>query len=133
MCYTRFLTSDIHCTLVLYQENSVWHCCQLIQQAADTQDRLSNWHQDTAKRLNIRPEDGKRKRDGFDGVIHFIPGLFNDDLNLRSIEKSTARMITTQASGHEAHHQDTIDLYAEDVQLIAKDGKVYYLPESKAK
>jgi len=41
-------------------------------------------------------------------------------------------MITTQASGHEAHHQDTTDLYAEDVQLIAKDGKVYYLPESKA-
>jgi len=102
------------------------------QQVADTQDGLSTWHQDTAKRLNISPEDGRRKRDGFDSVIHFIPGLFNDELNFRSIEKNTASMITTQASGHETHHQDTTDLYAEDVQLIAKDGKVYYLPESKA-
>lgn len=100
------------------------------QQVADTQDRLSNWHQDTAKRLNISPEDGRRKRDGFDGVIHFIPGLFNDELNFRSIEKSTVSMITTQASGHEAHNQDTTDLYGEDVQLIAKDGKVYYLPRT---
>lgn len=42
-------------------------------------------------------------------------------------------MITTQTSGHEeTHHQDTTNLYAEGVQLIAKDGKVHYLPESKA-
>lgn len=102
------------------------------QQAADTQDRLSNWHRDMSKRLNISLEDGKRKRDGFDGIVHFIPGLFNDKLNFRSIEKSTARMIVTQTSGYEVHHQDTTDLYAEDVQIIAKDGKVYYLPESKA-
>lgn len=102
------------------------------QQVADTQGRLSNWHQDIVKRLNISPENGKRKRDGFDSVIHFIPGLFNDELNYRSIEESTASMITTQASGYEEHCQNTTDLYAEDVQLISKDGKVYYLPESKA-
>lgn len=59
------------------------------QQVADTHDRLRNWHQDTAKRLNISPGDGRRKRDGFDGIIHFIPGLFNGDLNFKSIEKST--------------------------------------------
>lgn len=127
--------SDLRYTLHLgavSREQCVALLPMYTQQVAETQDRLSNWHQDTAKRLNISPEDGKRKRGGFDGVIHFIPGLFNDELNFRSIEKSTASMITTQASGYEAHHQDTTDLYAEDVQLIAKDGKVYYLPESKA-
>ena len=41
-------------------------------------------------------------------------------------------MITAQASGHESLHVvDTSELYAEDVQLISKDGKIYYLPESK--
>lgn len=102
------------------------------QQVADTQSRLSNWHQNTVKRLDINPEDGKRKRNGLDGVVHFIPGLFNEELKYRSIEKSTASMITTQVTGYEGHCQDTTDLYSEDVQLIAKDGKVYYLPESKA-
>lgn len=111
------------------------HCVALLptytQQVADTQERLSNWHQEMAKRLNISADQAKRKRDGFDGVVHFIPGLFNDELNFRSIKKSTASMITTQASGYEDHHQDTTDLYAEDVQLIAKAGKIYYLPESR--
>lgn len=102
------------------------------QQVADTQGRLSNWHQDTAKRLDINPEDGKRKRDGLDGFVHFIPSLLNEELKYRPIEKSTASMITTQVTGYEGYCQDTTDLYSEDVQLIAKDGKVYYLPESKA-
>ena len=41
-------------------------------------------------------------------------------------------MITAQASGHESLHVvDTSELYAEDVQLISKNGKIYYLPEKK--
>ena len=28
-------------------------------------------------------------------------------------------------------YQDISDLYAEDVQLISKDGKIYYLPTEK--
>ena len=102
------------------------------KQVADTQARLTGWHQDTTKRLRIDTAKIRRKRDGLDGVIHFLPGLFNDDFNFRPIEKKTARMITAQVSGHEdVHLPDDTDLYAQDVQLIAKDGKVYYLPTSE--
>ena len=85
------------------------------------------------KRLGIDTNETRRKRAGFDGIVHFIPGLFNDDLNFRSIEKKTANMIAEQSSGHETSHKaDTSELYAEDVQLISKDGKIYYLPTSSA-
>ena len=41
-------------------------------------------------------------------------------------------MITVPASSHESLQVvDTSELYAEDIQLILKDGKIYYLPESK--
>lgn len=99
------------------------------QQVVDTQGRLSNWHHNTAKRLDINLEDGKRKRNGLDGIVHFIPGLLNEELKYRPIEKSTASMITTQVTGYKGNCQDTTDLYSEDVQLIVKEGKVYYLPE----
>ena len=103
------------------------------KQVSDTQERLTAWHDGTTQRLGIETDEIRRKRAGFDSVIHFIPGLFNDDFNFRSIEKKTAKMITAQASGHESLHVvDTSELYAEDVQLISKDGKIYYLPESKA-
>ncbi len=100
------------------------------KQVNDTQERLSHWHQDTTKRLSIDTAEARRKREGIDGVVHFLPGLFNDDFNFRAIEKSTAKMIDAQTSGHDdLHHHDITDLYAEDVHIIAKNGKLYYLPE----
>ncbi|WP_071128528.1 hypothetical protein [Varibaculum massiliense] len=103
------------------------------KQVEDTQALLTGWHQTSVNRLGIDTDEIKRKRVGFDGVIHFIPGLFNDDLNFRAINEKTVDMITVQASVKSIKHpQDTSDLYAEDVQLISKDGKIYYLPMDKA-
>lgn len=103
------------------------------KQVKDTQTLLTGWHDATVKRLEIDTEEIRRKRSGFDGVVHFIPGLFNDDLKFKAIDKKTASMITEQASGRAFEHsQDMSDLYAEDVQLISKNGKVYFLPTDRA-
>ena len=103
------------------------------KQVEDTQALLTGWHQTSVKRLGIDTDEIRRKRAGFDGVIHFIPGLFNDDLNFRAIDEKTVNMITLQASVKSIEHPpDTSDLYVEDVQLISKDGKIYYLPMDRA-
>lgn len=103
------------------------------KQVEDTQALLTGWHQTSVKHLGIDTDKIRRKRAGLDGVIHFIPGLFNDNLNFRAIDEKTVDMITVQASVKSIEHQqDTTDLYAEDVQLISKDGKIYYLPMDKA-
>lgn len=102
------------------------------KQVEDTQALLTGWHQTFINRLGIDTDKIRRKRAGFDGVIHFIPGLFNGDFNFRAIDEKTAGMITVQASGQPFDHpHDNSDLYAEDVQLISKDGKIYYLPMDK--
>ncbi len=102
-------------------------------QVAETQMRLAEWHEQTAKRLKIYMVETRRKRDGLDGVVHFIPGLFNDNLNFRSIEFGTAEMIQIQSEGKQVTHEhDKSDLYSEDVQLIIKDDKIYYLPASES-
>lgn len=127
--------SDLRYTLHLgavSREQCVALLLTYTKQVSDTQERLTAWHDGTTQRLGIETDEIRRKRAGFDSLIHFIPGLFNDDFNFRSIDKKTAKMITAQASGHESLHVvDTSELYAEDVQLISKDGKIYYLPESK--
>lgn len=102
-------------------------------QVEETRMRLTEWHQKTAKRLKIDTAETRRKRDGLDGVIHFVPGLFNDNLNFRSIEAGTAEIIQTQSEGKQVtYEQETSDLYSEDVQLIIKDDKVYYLPVNES-
>lgn len=103
------------------------------KQVSATQSRLTAWHEGIAEHLGIEMDKSRRKRAGFDGVVHFIPGLFNDDFNFRELEERTANMINAQKIGHNnTHKMDKSELYAEDVQLISKDGKIYYLPESKA-
>lgn len=102
------------------------------KQVQDTQSMLAAWHEGTTERLKIDTDEVRRKRAGFDRAIHFLPGVFYKDLNYRSIEKSTANMICTQASKESTLSIDKSELYLEDVQLIAKDGKIYYLPETKA-
>lgn len=107
------------------------HCVALLplytSQAEKTQELLTEWHQTTAERLKIDVSEIRRKRVGLDGAVHFIPGLFKDDLKFRSIKEDTAEMIKTQSLGT-MNEYDTTDFYSEDVQLISKNGKIYYLP-----
>ena len=99
------------------------------KQAEDTQILLSQWHHENLQRFGIDTDESRRKRSGFDGMLYFLPGLLYDDLNFKSIRKSTAEMIEEQLTGHEEKDsQDTSDLFARDVQLIFQDGKLYYLP-----
>ena len=101
------------------------------QQVEETQTRLTHWHQETTKRLSVDTTETRRKRDGWDKAIHFIPGLINDEWNFRSISERTAGMIDSQVGGRSKMCHDTSDLYIEDVQLFSKNGKVYYLPQVK--
>ena len=102
------------------------------KQVQDAQQLLTSWHDNTTKRLGIEVSAARRKRDGVDGVIHRIPGFFNDDFNFRSISDKTVAMIETQTVGYETEQKAAVtDFFQEDVRLIVKDGKVYYLPQEK--
>ena len=127
--------SDLRYTLhigAVSREQCIAMLSTYTKQVSDTQECLTAWHDEATQRLGVETDEIRRKRVGFDKAIHFIPGFFNHDFNFRSIEKKTANMIATQAAGHELLHEvDTSELYAEDVQIILKDGKIYYLPENK--
>lgn len=130
-----FKISDLRYTLhlgVVSRNQCVALLSTYTKQVNDTQECLTTWHNETTQRLGIDIAALRRKRTGIDKIFHFIQGLYNDDFNFRSIEDKTAKMIIEQTVGHKAlDGVDTSELYAEDVQLISKDGKIYYLPEIK--
>lgn len=97
------------------------------KQVSDTQQRLSKWHKHAIKRLDINVEKTLRVR-GVD------LGLFIITFDPCKIKQNTADMIKAQVLGHEVDHpQSSYDYFSEDVQLIAKDGKIYYLPQQEPK
>lgn len=106
------------------------------KQDSEVQDHLKIWHKDIAKRLSIDIEKCYRKRSGLKEGIHGIIGLIknSNNYNFKHIEKRTVNMIKAQMSGHNNDYLiSTSELYNEDVQLIAKNGKIYYLPNNETK
>lgn len=103
---------------------------------SDTQKRLTTWHEGVADQLGIDIEKGYRKRSGINGTFYSIIGFIaNDDsYNFKSMEKKTIDIIKEQELGHNKNYPiDTSELYNEDVQLIAKNRKIYYLPNITSK
>nr|WP_304358465.1 hypothetical protein [Clostridium paraputrificum] len=100
------------------------------KQVKDSITQLNRWHQVQAKKFGIDIGANIRKRVGFDGVVHKLPGLINVKHNFRPISVRTSDIIATQVSDYEIPSKmERGDLFHEDVRLIAKEGKLYYLPE----
>jgi len=86
------------------------------------------------KYLNIETEEKRIKRFGLDRALYTIPSLFKDEFKYKSMAENTVKLIEEQSvTIGEIYDYDTSTLYTEDVQLIAKDGKIYYLPENNTR
>lgn len=102
------------------------------KQSEDTLASLGDWHRKHTEKFEISIEDKRRKRQGLVGYLMRIPGLFYDDLNYKEVPQKTLMQIENQADN--ALLNKTVeegDLYQEDVRLIAKDGRLYYLPQKR--
>lgn len=100
-----------------------------LDQVSKTQNELSQWHHNTTSRLQIDTSRNRRRRVGFERAFYSLPGLFDKGFNYRPIKRETANLIATQVSGHNSSVcLDESDLYSQDVQLIIKNGKIYYSP-----
>ena len=94
--------------------------------------QLNHWHGTEIRRLKIDIESARRRRQGIDGFFMNVPALFDDNLHYKHISRSVAGMIVQQKSGKVKDVPgQQIDLFQEDVRLIAKDNKLYYLPSGE--
>lgn len=99
------------------------------KQVMEVHNLLTQWHERITKKLGIDTQASRRKRMGFDGVVHWIPGLFNDDFNFCSISKTTNTMIKEQTSNCNVTLDSKNNIFDKDVKIISRNGKVYYLPK----
>lgn len=91
--------------------------------------RLGEWHSKNTERFSLDLDSGKRKRQGFEGVLFKIPALVKEDLKFKEVSDKTVAMISDQSQEINLNHlENENELFEENVELIAKDGKLYYLP-----
>lgn len=115
---------------VLSRENSYALYLPYAKQAENSLLKLANWHKEIADKLEVSLEDGRRKMQGLGGfLIKYTVGQINDDFNYKTISEETTMLIERQSEESQIALPKKDDLYQEDVRLIAKEGKLFYLPK----
>ena len=101
------------------------------KQVETTLEQLNKWHMENGKRLGIDVASTRRKRQGIEGLVMNIPALLNNDFHYKPISRYTAAMISSQTDGvAKEKPSDDPDLFREDVRLVAKGEKLFYLPNA---
>ena len=90
--------------------------------------RLIDWHNAQCEALKIDLTEGRRKHTGALAWLNKPIGWINDNWNYQSIDDKTVHMIKDQISEITNLSYSSENLFNEDVQIIIKDGKYYYLP-----
>lgn len=129
---TLFKIADLEYTLYMgrvHREQCMSLPLTYTKQISDVQVKLTTWHDYNIKRFGLDIAENKRKRLGIEGAVFAIPGIFDDQFHYKAISKNTADIIETQRKGNIDHHSYTSELYGRDVELILRDGKLYYLPK----
>ena len=95
---------------------------------SETQTRLKKWHKELCSQFKINISTKQKKKKG----VSYLPGIIKDDWKYKSIKESTANMIIDQMTVRIPSYDNT-NLFSEDVQIVAKDNKLYYVSPVRAK
>ena len=113
---------------VILRKNSFALLEPYAKQANDTLNKLSDWHAGVCEKLEINTEEQRRKRQGIEGFFMGAFGMINDDFNYKKVSGAMINRIEQQTGSEVSHALIDSDLFQEDVNLIEKNGKLYYLP-----
>lgn len=111
------------------RENSYALSDPYARQCAQVENQLEEWHGAVVSNLEIDLVKSRRRKQRLEAAAWTVPGLFNDDLNYVKIPSLTKARIDRQSSGDvTAKPRETTDFYGQDVHIVKRGGKTYFLP-----
>lgn len=91
-------------------------------------NKLKKWHLAHSKKFGIDTDQAIFERKGLDAIIHKPLGLINEHFNYKQMKKHEVIGIRNQMNGQLENRMETLkDPFSEDVKVVIKDGKVFYL------
>lgn len=90
--------------------------------------RLVEWHKNQCQALKIDLDESRRKHTGILGLLAKPISWIKDDWNYATVGTQTVRMIKHQTADVGEITYTSDNLFDDNVEIIARDGKYYYLP-----
>ena len=101
-----------------------------LKQSVQTRNLLGQWHDSQSNSLRIDLEKERITKAGFKAVVSAIPSLFDDKFKYNELSQSLVSEISTQIKNIPERLVEPKQIYDDDVEIIIKEGKFYYLNES---
>ncbi len=89
---------------------------------------LIAWHEKQCKVLKIDLTDKRRKNTGFLALLEKPISWINDEWNYQSVDEATVALIQAQSEIKKERRVDVNNIFEQDVQIIVRGDKKYYLP-----
>ena len=111
-------------------EYSVASCKTYLGQSLQTRTLLGQWHDKQVEGLRIDLDGERIHKKGLDAILAAPLGLIDDKFNYRELKQGLAHEIRTQAKTTLSDSAAPKSVYDENVEIIIRDGKYYYLPKT---
>ena len=98
--------------------------------SVQTRKVLEDWHDSHVNTLKIDLSMNRRSKSGIEGFFSQIPAFVDDKWKYKELKHGLVQKITTQTQTKPQVMIEQKAIYDDDVQIIIKDGKYYYLPDS---
>lgn len=93
---------------------------------------LEEWHKQNITAFELDLNENRRKKQGFDQVLAWIPSLFDSSVQYEKLPSNIVKTIKQHRSRASLTvHRSENDLFHQNVRLIIKDGKMFYLPDTQ--
>lgn len=115
-------------------EKSAEFCTSLlmkhVKDSYENSHNLVAWHKAQCEAVQIDFDESRYKKTGLKAFVSAPIGWFKDDFRYSKIDGESIERIEWQMT-EEVPVNNPLEknLYREDVELIVKDGKLYYLPQ----
>lgn len=90
---------------------------------------LVEWHNNKIKALDIDLNNKRKTKEGFGAVLAVIPAIFDEKRKYIELTDDFVQKVTDQSRSEIAMLHEPKNIYEEDVQVIVKEGKYYFLPK----
>ena len=105
----------------------------LLNHSNESRKLVPNWHLSNVKKLGIELDNNRFKKRGIEGIVAKPLSFVDKKWDYKKLESNLKNKIINQNQNIQTVINRPDELFDEDVQLIIKDGKYYYLPTQKIK
>ena len=126
-----YMIADLNYVLhlgALSQDQAYVTYTSMYNQTSKMIERLHKWHTVHTKKFGVDVDRAVLERKGLDAILHKPLGLIDEVHNYKKMTKKEVVNIRNQVNTQvENRLTDTRDLFNEDVRVVFKDDKVFYL------